>query len=328
MTQLRILTGDVLDVLLTLPSASFDAVLSDPPYGISFAGREWDKALPNPRVWKELFRVLRPGGQAIIFGACRTFHRACCSIEDAGFELRDVISWIQANGMPKDGRVGKRATAGSKVAEIAQGFSGTLKPAWEPAMVFRKPGVGTMVDGFRANGLGAFNVDAGKLPSGRWPPNVALDEAAAAELDAQVGPIGKTEKKAGRKCAPKAGYGGFVSGYVDDIDLEKIEGASGFFYAAKAKSEDEMNRGLPDGEDNPHPTLKPIALTQWLATLLIPPPTRRRRILIPFSGAGSEAIGAGLAGWEDITGIEREAAYVRIAQLRFPAWVAPGEDRA
>jgi hypothetical protein len=72
---------------------------------------------------------------------------------------------------------------------------------------------------------------------------------------------------------------------------------------------------------NIHPTIKPISLSRYLATLLLPPAAYGpRRLLIPFAGAGSEAIGAMLAGWEEITGVELEAEHVSIANARLAYW--------
>ena len=98
-------------------------------------------------------------------------------------------------------------------------------------------------------------------------------------------------------------------------------GASRFYYCAKvSKAEREAGcEALGDSDDgkgrNPHPTLKPIALTRWLASL-IKPPTADATLLVPFSGAGSEMIGAMQAGWPSVVGIERDAAYVVIAKAR------------
>lgn len=79
---------------------------------------------------------------------------------------------------------------------------------------------------------------------------------------------------------------------------------------------------------NIHPTVKNIKLARWLATLLLPPDAYApRRILIPFAGSGSECIGAMLAGWEDVVGVEREAEYVAIAEARL-AWWAANRDKA
>ena len=74
---------------------------------------------------------------------------------------------------------------------------------------------------------------------------------------------------------------------------------------------------------NDHPCVKPLRLCRYLATLLLPPPRETpRRLLVPFSGTGSEIIGALLAGWEEVVGIEADERFVRIAEHRIRHWVA------
>lgn len=86
--------GDCLDVLRTLPDACVDAVVTDPPYGLTFMGRRWDRDTPDVTIWREALRVLKPGGHLLAFGAPRTYHRLACAIEDAGFEIRDSLHWM------------------------------------------------------------------------------------------------------------------------------------------------------------------------------------------------------------------------------------------
>lgn len=95
--------GSVLDVLPTLPDASVDAVVCDPPYELGFMGRAWDASgiAYNTAVWQQCWRVLKPGGHLIAFGAPRTYHRLTVAIEDAGFEIRDSLHWIYGSGFPK-----------------------------------------------------------------------------------------------------------------------------------------------------------------------------------------------------------------------------------
>jgi len=79
---------------------------------------------------------------------------------------------------------------------------------------------------------------------------------------------------------------------------------------------------------NHHPTVKPLALTTYVARLLLPPPgARPRRLLVPFSGSGSEVIGALLAGWDEVIGIEIDDEYRRIAEARIAYWVARGAPK-
>jgi DNA modification methylase len=93
--------GDCLEVLKTLPDCSIDAVVTDPPYGLSFMGKRWDYDVPAVEVWQECLRVLRPGGHLLSFAGTRTQHRMAVRIEDAGFEIRDLIAWVYGSGFPK-----------------------------------------------------------------------------------------------------------------------------------------------------------------------------------------------------------------------------------
>jgi DNA modification methylase len=99
--------GDCLEVLRTLPAASVDAVVTDPPYGLSFMGKRWDYDVPAVEVWQECLRVLKPGGHLLAFAGTRTQHRMAVRIEDAGFEIRDMIAWVYGSGFPKSLDVSK-----------------------------------------------------------------------------------------------------------------------------------------------------------------------------------------------------------------------------
>lgn len=99
--------GDCLEVLKTLPDASVDSVVTDPPYGLSFMGKKWDYDVPTVEVWIECLRVLKPGGHLLAFAGTRTQHRMAVRIEDAGFEIRDMIAWVYGSGFPKSMDVSK-----------------------------------------------------------------------------------------------------------------------------------------------------------------------------------------------------------------------------
>ena len=99
--------GDCLDVLKTLPTNSVDSVVCDPPYGLSFMGKKWDYDVPSVDIWAECLRVLKPGGHLLAFAGTRTQHRMAVRIEDAGFEIRDMIAWVYGSGFPKSHNVGK-----------------------------------------------------------------------------------------------------------------------------------------------------------------------------------------------------------------------------
>jgi site-specific DNA-methyltransferase (adenine-specific) len=93
--------GNCLEVLKTLPDNSVDSIVTDPPYGLSFMGKKWDYDVPSQEIWEEALRVLKPGGYLLAFAGTRTQHRMAVRIEDAGFEIRDMIAWVYGSGFPK-----------------------------------------------------------------------------------------------------------------------------------------------------------------------------------------------------------------------------------
>lgn len=98
---MNLILGDCLERLKNLESNSVDSVVTDPPYGLSFMDKKWDHDVPSVDIWKEVLRVLKPGGHLLSFGGTRTYHRMVVSIEDAGFEIRDQIMWLYGQGFPK-----------------------------------------------------------------------------------------------------------------------------------------------------------------------------------------------------------------------------------
>ena len=99
--------GDCLEVLRSMPDCSVDSIVTDPPYGLSFMGKKWDYDVPSVEVWVECLRVLKPGGHLLAFAGTRTQHRMAVRIEDAGFEIRDMIAWVYGSGFPKSLDVSK-----------------------------------------------------------------------------------------------------------------------------------------------------------------------------------------------------------------------------
>jgi len=105
----ELLQGDCLIRLKELKDNSIDAIITDPPYELGFMGKKWDSSgiAYNVEMWKECLRVLKPGGHLLSFGGTRTYHRMAVAIEDAGFEIRDMINWCYGSGFPKSLNVGK-----------------------------------------------------------------------------------------------------------------------------------------------------------------------------------------------------------------------------
>jgi len=337
-----VLHGDSLQVLKELPDNSIDSVVSDPPYGLAFMGKKWDYDVPSVELWREVLRVLKPGGHLLSFGGTRTYHRMVVAIEDAGFEIRDQIMWIYGSGFPKSMNI--------KEGEM-KGWGTALKPANEPIVLARKPlekGL-TVAENVLKWGTGALNIDGTRIGlGGRWPANVLFDEEAAKALDEQSGIL----KNGGGNANSKKG-GGFdrqspiknPTKFAGDSG-----GASRFFYVAKA-SKRERNAGLdecdhnecdhvctlkpqktkqgnrpgspdmtgkfPDHDHRPsggnnHPTVKPVKLMEYLIKLICPP---NGIVLDPFMGSGTTGVAAINLGFE-VLGIEREAEYITIAEKR------------
>ena len=219
--------GDSRDVLKTLADASVDSVVCDPPYALvsitkrfgkpgskpakgdvyqraesGFMSQTWDTGETAFAVefWAEVMRVLKPGGHVVAFSGTRTYHRLACAIEDAGFEIRDMLSWLYGSGFPKshdvskgidkaagveftarpasgvgfmgaDGPGGYNVTknqltrVGEQSPEAAQwsGWGTALKPACEPIVFARKPLDGTVSANVLAHGTGALNIDACRI---------------------------------------------------------------------------------------------------------------------------------------------------------------------
>ena len=191
----RIICGDCLEVMASMPESSVDSIVTDPPYGLSFMGKDWDHGVPGEAFWREALRVAKPGAHLLAFGGTRTHHRLMCAIEDAGWEIRDCLGWLYGSGFPKSLDVSKAIDkqagaerevvgeyethdircgglmdkkAGLTVAITApatpeavrwQGWGTALKPAWEPIVMARKPLIGTVAKNVLEHGTGALNID-------------------------------------------------------------------------------------------------------------------------------------------------------------------------
>jgi len=200
--------GDCIEVMRGLEDNSVDSIVCDPPYGIGFMSKDWDCEVPGDEFAQEAFRVLKPGGHLIAFAACRTVHRLMVNVEDAGFEIRDLISWLQWQGFPKSldvskaidkaagiqpsrvtdnptGSLGGFGDAGwnntprqlhydtptTPEAKQWSGWGTALKPSQEPAVLARKPLEGTVADNVLKWGTGGLNIDGCRIPYGdiSWP---------------------------------------------------------------------------------------------------------------------------------------------------------------
>ena len=136
--MINLLHGDCLEQMKTLDDNSVDSIVSDPPYGISFMAKKWDYDVPSVEVWNEAMRVLKPGGHALIACGTRTQHRMVVNIEDAGFEIRDVVSWIYGSGFPKSLNVSKAIDKRGGVVAEFEPFKIAVRDAMKLNNVKRK----------------------------------------------------------------------------------------------------------------------------------------------------------------------------------------------
>lgn len=271
--------GDCLDVLAAISDCSIDSVVCDPPYGLSFMGRKWDYDVPSEAIWRECLRVLKPGGHLLAFAGTRTQHRMAVRIEDAGFEIRDMIAWVYGSGFPKSMDVskaidkaagvertegarewmggsrtsgishgGKQAGTSSRTifdrpateaAKQWQGWGTALKPAMEPITVARKPLIGTVAENVLKHGTGAINVDGCRIPFNG---------------DYQCGANGRPSQTGlgdnydAEKANQHSEVGRWPANFIHDGSDEVtalLSDAARFFYCAKASKKD-RNEGCEE----------------------------------------------------------------------------------
>lgn len=211
----RIEIGDCRDVLRAMAPSSVDACVCDPPYGLSFMGKGGDRGVPGVEFWLEVLRVLKPGAHLVAFGGTRTYHRLTCAIEDAGFEIRDCLSWLYGSGFPKSHDVSKaidkaagnvRAISGE--ADEWNGWGTALKPAWEPCILARKPLDGTVAANVQQYGTGAMNIDGCRIETDENLNGGAYAEAGRASVSQSLrmgGGMNQVGAKATREYAQPLG---------------------------------------------------------------------------------------------------------------------------
>ena len=214
--------GDCLDVLAHMPSHSVAAIITDPPYGLSFMGKGWDYQVPSVEIWEQCLRVLKPGGYLLAFAGTRTQHRMAVNIEDAGFEIRDMIAWVYGSGFPKSQNVGKaidkRGGNAGLTAEIGLAIKQARLKRGLSAAACDQMFCGGTTNWFwfegRPTGQRAPTPSTFNAIAEAWPELEPL-RAAVAEAEREV--VGKSAHKPGIANGTKGHHtvGGTIAQHVD-----------------------------------------------------------------------------------------------------------------
>jgi DNA modification methylase len=312
----QLLEADMLTALAKLPDSCIDCVVTDPPYGIAFHGESWDGAGKAGRqladgeaftawakAWAaECLRVLKPGGHLVAFGSPRTFHRLTSGVEDAGLEVRDVLMWVYAQGAPK-------------ARKLPGGLAATLKPAYEPILLARKPLDGTTPRNVETWGTGALNIEVSRV-GGYWPAHLALSHApdCTEALCANDCPVGMLDSARPEFRPSRLFFCAKASKAEREIGCEALPLQSDLLYSRPAVR---LRRNI-------HPTVKPLALMRWLVALVTPP---GGVVLDPFAGSATTGIAAVMEN-RPFLGIEREDKYIDIACARLTHWARQESGRS
>jgi site-specific DNA-methyltransferase (adenine-specific) len=301
---------------------SIDALVTDPPYGISFQNHDWDKSLPKREIWEDSLKVLKSGAFGLVFSSVRLMHRMMVDLEDSGFIIKDVLCWVYLNGMPKsrdvaldiDKELGIESTAvgkynyvqgykkgGADNYRVANHYTENDKLKYEPSSDLGKK--------YKGAGLGlkpAYEpIILVQKPIEKGlnvAQNMIKYGTGALNLEQTRIPYAKGEGKVGHNPHPL----GRVSANILRTD-EFEDGYDKFFTVPKVRQHAE--------EYNHHPTLKPTDLMHQLVKLIS---FEGQTILDPFMGSGSTGV-ASLKLKRKFIGFELEHEYFKICEKRLNA---------
>lgn len=343
--------GDNIDMLRSLPDHSIDAVVTDPPYGLTdtsprkvsttlqrwlagedgfvpegagVLGHAWDRFVPPPAVWKECLRVMKPGAHLLAFASSRTLDLMMLSLRLSGFDIRDTLMWIYSSGIATSTDLHRTVSAahGPEAAADLVGVGTGLRPSHEPLVLARASLEGTITDTVHHHGTGGLNIDAARIP-------LAADEAPYHYRRGPGGSSGNGMAFSNRATTPAKSHPGgrhpgnviIGSDAVDELDrqdaLHRVSrrsdraGAARFFYCPKPRA-DERDEVVVDGKSVRHPTQKPAALMEYLIDLVCP---AGGTVLDPFCGSGT----TGEAAWRTERSAvlaENDPAYVALVHAR------------
>jgi site-specific DNA-methyltransferase (adenine-specific) len=334
----KVITGDCMEILKQIPDNSIDTVITDPPYGLSdhneklirttlskwlngeedyipktkgFMNKSWDAFVPPPAVWKEIFRVMKPGATILVFAGSRTYDLMTISLRLAGFEIKDTLMWLYGSGFAKATDISKQIDKKeNEKAKLWNGYkSHGLKPAYEPIIMAIKPNDGSYAENALKWGVAGLNIDGSRVnetPQGRFPANVIIDEETAKMIDQQsswasrffyCAKASKNEREFG----------------LDDLPYKIGGGMKGTETQTLLTGSGNIRNNL---RKNHHPTVKPLKLIEYLCKLTKTP--TGGIVLDPFAGSGTTAMACIITNRPFIL-IEKDPEYSLIAQKRIEA---------
>tara|TARA_B110000211_G_C14033041_1_gene533110 strand:- start:68 stop:922 length:855 start_codon:yes stop_codon:yes gene_type:complete len=276
MDNFKVITADCLDAMSKMEENSFDACITDPPYGMGM--EEWDHNVPTKEIWEQTLRILKPGGFCLSFCSPQLYHRMASAVEDAGFNIKDQIMWMVTTKMPKKNH---------------------LKQAHEPIVVAQKPFKGTIKKNFEKWGTGVIDITNTRVPWDGKPPTGWVKDGHKRRKFGKEGKTTGTQEEFGKEDANPAGR------YPSNIIGEVFPEHQKYFYAPRVTRKER-------GEYNDHPTPKPISLMSYLIKVYSP---ENSRIIDPFCGSGSTGCSAVIEGREFV-GIELSEHYSEISRKR------------
>ena len=305
MSTTELIHGDCREIMRTLPTASAACVVTDGPYEYELMGQSWDRdsAVFEPDTWREVRRVVSPGGYVAAFGGPRTWHHLTLAIEQGGLRIVTTLAWIYS-----DGNCTNRDTQ--------------LKTGFEPIVLAQVPAAGSLKRAVAEHGTGHLQIDDCRLPY--------VDDEDL-RLTLQKNP-GKTDTftsgvygvdRPQQRVNPAGRHPANV--VIDERVAEALGRDARFFLCPKA-SPKERNAGLSIAAGipkNSHTCVKPVALLDWVTRLICPV---GGLVLDPFAGSASGGCGAVLAGRRYL-GIEQDDLFVRTGRLRLAYWAAEAERR-
>jgi len=347
----RIYNEDCINTMARMPDNFIDAIVTDPPYGTSFMSKKWDN-IPGVEIWKDCLRILKPGGHLLAFVGTRTQHRTICNIEDAGFEIRDIIAWVYGSGFPKNlniskaiqkhegielydtgviskisrpnikedlyksGKVGKNFTIKHVTtlrAKQWEGWGTNLKPALELIVIARKPlSEKTIAENVLKWGTGGLNINECRIKTNKQHDR----------FPANLIHDGSDEVM---ELFPETKSGLMKKGTkrLNSVNKNKI-------CYGEYKSDNTFNDTIDDegsaarffycakaskadrGKYNIHVTVKPVKLIKYLIKLV----TKVNGLVYdPFIGSGTTAISARMIN-RNYIGSEIDEDYIKISEKR------------